>query len=70
MARWVMKRLVGGAMPVVLAGLEEDAAPRPDHLDRPAAALAQAHALGDVNLRDGKVDCGPSFARSRRLSKP
>jgi hypothetical protein len=40
---------------VVLAGLEEDAVPRPDHLDRPAAALAQAHALGDVNLRDGKV---------------
>ena len=45
----------GGAEPVLLAGLEEDAVPRPDHLVRPAAALAQAHALGDVNLRDGKV---------------
>ena len=29
-------------MPVVLVGLEEDAVPRADHLDRGAAALAEA----------------------------
>jgi hypothetical protein len=29
--------------------------PRPNRLDRPAATLAQAHAFGDVNPRDGKV---------------
>jgi hypothetical protein len=50
-----MKAIGGGAVPVVLAGLEEDAVPSPDRLDRPAAALAQAHAFGDVSLRDGKV---------------
>jgi hypothetical protein len=32
---------------VVLAGLEEHAVARPDLLDRPALALAQADALGD-----------------------
>ena len=36
-----------GAVPVLLLGLEEDAVARPDDLDRLAAALAQAHALGD-----------------------
>ena len=36
-------------MPVVLAGLEEHAVARPDHLYRPAATLAEADALGDVD---------------------
>src|SRR5207247_8697815 len=36
-----------GAMPVVLAGLEEDAVARTDDLDRPVLVLAQANALGD-----------------------
>jgi hypothetical protein len=43
--------------------------PQAGSLDRPAAALAQAHALGDVNLRDAKVAWRAFFARSRRLSK-
>src|SRR4051812_11872778 len=37
----------GGAVPVVLAGLEVDAVPGPDALDRAALALAAADALGD-----------------------
>ena len=36
-------------MPVVLAGLEEDAVARADRLDEAAAALAEPHALGDVD---------------------
>jgi len=32
----------GGAVPVFLAGLEEHAVTRADHLDRSAAALAEA----------------------------
>jgi hypothetical protein len=39
----------GGAVPVVLAGLEEHVVTRADHLDLPAAALAEARALGDVD---------------------
>src|ERR671921_854977 len=39
----------GGAVPVVLAGLEEHPVARADHLDRSAAALAEADALGDVD---------------------
>ena len=35
------------AVPVLLARLEEDAVAGPDHLDRPAAALREAEALGD-----------------------
>ena len=35
----------GGAVPVVLAGLEEDAVAGPDHLDRAAAPLREADAL-------------------------
>ena len=38
---------VGGAVPVVLAWLEEDAVAGPDHLDRAAFALAEADALAD-----------------------
>src|SRR5215208_997596 len=38
-----------GAVPVVLAGLEEHAVARSDHLDRPAAPLAEPDALGDVD---------------------
>src|SRR5690242_4039059 len=37
----------GGAVPVVLAGLEEDAVAGPDDLDGAALALAQADALRD-----------------------
>src|SRR5438067_999469 len=47
MAMWTMKRF--GAVPVVLAGFEEDAVAGPDRLDRTAFSLAQAYALGDVN---------------------
>src|SRR5215207_4347109 len=39
----------GGAVPVVLAGLEEHAVAGADRLDRPAAALREAEALGDVD---------------------
>src|SRR5262245_15724282 len=39
----------GGAVPVVLAGLEENAVAGVDLLDRSAAALAPADALGDVD---------------------
>ena len=38
-----------GAVPVVLAGLEVDAVAGADDLDRAAAALAEADALGDVD---------------------
>ena len=34
-------------VPVLLVGLEEDAVPGADDLDRPFAALAQTYALGD-----------------------
>src|SRR3954451_14902660 len=36
-----------GAVPVVLAGLEEDAVSRADRLDRAALALAEPDAFGD-----------------------
>jgi hypothetical protein len=49
-----MKRLGAALLPVVLAGLERRG-PQAGSLDRPAATLARAHALGDVSLRDGKV---------------
>src|SRR5581483_9846256 len=39
----------GGAVPVLLAGLEVDAVAGADQLDRPAAALAAPDALGDVD---------------------
>src|SRR5215204_3127498 len=39
----------GGAVPVLLARLEEHAVARADHLDPSAAALAEANALGDVD---------------------
>src|SRR5919202_3334366 len=39
----------GGTVPVVLAGLEEHAVARTDHLDWSAAALAEADAFGDVD---------------------
>src|SRR2546429_7303823 len=38
-----------GAVPVVLARLEEHAVAGPDHLDRPTAPLAEADTLGDVD---------------------
>src|SRR5207247_2852237 len=41
--------LRGGAVPVVLAGLEIDAVAGADDLDGTAAALAAADALGDVD---------------------
>src|SRR6266496_757093 len=36
-------------VPVFLERLEEDAIAGPDHLDRAASLLCQAHALGDVD---------------------
>ena len=44
-----MKRVGRGAVPVVLARSEEDAVARADHLDRPAAPLAEPDALGHVD---------------------
>src|SRR3954453_19931125 len=54
-----------GAVPVVLAGLEEDAVAGADDLDRSALALAEADALGDedrlaVRVR---VPCGARAGR-------
>jgi len=43
--------LRGGAVPVLLAGLEEDAVSRADHLDRPAAPLGVADTFEDVDRR-------------------
>ena len=40
----------GGAVPVVLAGLEEHAVAGADLLDRPVLALAEADALGDEDV--------------------
>src|SRR5215216_3663128 len=57
--------LRGGTVPVVLAGLEEHTVARADHLDRYAAALREAGALGDVDglaVRVG-VPSGPSAGR-------
>ena len=45
----------GGAVPVLLVGLEEDAVAGADDLDGSAAALAQADALGD---EDGLARAG------------
>src|SRR3977135_624364 len=44
-----------GAVPVVLAGLEEDAVAGADDLDRAAAPLAEADALGDVDVLAERV---------------
>src|SRR5215211_7974108 len=50
----------GGAVPVVLAGLKEDAVARPHHLDGPATALAEPHTLGDVDvLSEGMIPNPP-----------
>ena len=55
----------GGAVPVLLAGLEEDAVARADDLDRPAAALAEADAFGDVDGLAVGVRV-PGCSRARR----
>jgi hypothetical protein len=70
--------LRGGAVPVLLARLEEHRGPRADRLDLSAPALAEAHSLGDVDGLDegvgvprgtragGEVDaCGPEAGRLR-----
>ena len=44
-----MKRVGARAVPVLLARLEEHAVAGTDHLDRPAAPLREADALGDVD---------------------
>src|SRR3954462_5783562 len=55
----------GGAVPVVLTGLEEDPVTRPELLDRPAVALAEPDALGDEDRLT--VGMGvPSRPRARR----
>src|SRR2546429_1505471 len=50
-----MKPRWGGAVPVVLAWLEEDAIARPNQLDRPAFPLAHANALGDPDRLTERV---------------
>src|SRR5215208_45357 len=52
----------GGAVPVVLSGIEVDAVARADDLDGAAAALAEPHALGDVDGLPKRVGVpgGPS----------
>jgi hypothetical protein len=55
MAKWVMKRLGAAPCPVVLAGLEEDGSRGRITSIAPLRRWHKAHALGDVNPRDGKV---------------
>ncbi len=45
----------GGAVPVVFAGLEEDAVAGTDDLDRRAFALAEANAVGDPDCLAARV---------------
>src|SRR5215212_8774906 len=54
-----------GAVPVLLAGLEEDPITRADQLDRPATALAETDALGDVDRLAERVGVpgGPGAGR-------
>src|SRR5437868_4783975 len=54
-----------GAVPVVLAGLEEDAVAGPNHVDRAAFALAEADAFGDPDRLAERVGV-PSRAGARR----
>src|SRR5580765_7466971 len=54
-----------GAVPVLLAGLEEDAVTRADHLDRAAAPLAVADALRDTDSLAVRVRV-PGGARAGR----
>src|SRR3954453_15788769 len=54
----------GGAVPVLLVGLEQDAVTGADDLDRAAPALAQAYALGDEDGLAQRV-AGPVGARAR-----
>src|SRR5205085_6070608 len=54
-----------GAVPVILARLEEDAIARADHLDLAATALAEADALGDPDRLAVRVRV-PGGSRSRR----
>ena len=54
-----------GAVPVLLAGLEEDAVAGADDLDRAAAPLAEADALGDVDRLAVRVGV-PGGARAGR----
>src|SRR5437763_795338 len=54
-----------GAVPMVLARLEEDAVAGPDHLDRPTAPLRQPNALGDPDRLAVRVGV-PRGARARR----
>src|SRR3954453_7076906 len=53
-----------GAVPVVLAGLEEDAVAGSDDLDRAAFALAEADAFGDPDRLAERVRV-PGGARAR-----
>src|SRR5512132_332225 len=55
----------GGAVPVVLVGLEEDAVAGTDDLDRAAAALAEPDALRDVDRLAKRVRV-PRGPRARR----
>src|SRR3954447_23495474 len=55
----------GGAVPVVLTGLEEDPVARPELIDRPALALAEPDALGDEDRLTVGM-CVPCGARSGR----
>ena len=62
---WVMKRRRRGAVPVLLARLEEDAVAGADDLDRAARALAEADALGDPDRLAVRVGV-PRSSRARR----
>src|SRR3954467_1128605 len=53
------------AVPVVLAGLEEDAVAGPDDLDRAAFALTEAGTLGDIDGLAVRMGV-PRRPRSRR----
>ena len=65
MAPWAMKRLGGGAVPVILARLEEHAVAWSDGLDRAALALAEADTFGDEDRLAVRVGV-PGGARAGR----
>jgi hypothetical protein len=64
MATWAHEAVGRRAVPVVLAGFEEDAVARADGLDLPALAPAAAHTLGDEDRLPVRVGV-PGGARAR-----
>jgi hypothetical protein len=59
----------GGAVPVVLARLEEDSVARADGLDRATFALAEADALGDEDRLAVRVGVPGGAGAGREVHK-